>query len=262
MNVLLSHFRVAELAQGMAASTKVEFDLYMEHPRVARMGRRDADDWRSRHCVKVEGGGSVPRPARSFLEASFPENITAELESSGFDRPTAIQSQSWPIVLKGHDVIGLAATGSGKTLCFALPALVHISAQPPLLPGDGPIALVLAPTRELALQIKGECDRFGGSSGVTNTAIYGGVPKGPQQRDLQQGVEIVIATPGRLIDFMDVRLRLAFARYLFVSSGIIVGTRHLLDCPPLYFAIDIGHPPSPLFCQYIYTLSIGIANIV
>jgi len=100
-------------------------------------------------------------------------------------------------------MIGLASTGSGKTLCFALPAMVHIVAQEHLRPGDGPVAVMLAPTRELAMQIKGECDRFGASSGVKNAAIFGGVPKGPQQRDLQHGIEICIATPGRLQDFLD-----------------------------------------------------------
>jgi len=184
-----------------------DFNVYMEHPSVAGMSKSAANDWRAQHRVQVSGGQPAPNPVGSFLEASFPEFITAELEAAGFDRPTPIQSQSWPIALSGRDVIGLAATGSGKTLCFALPMIVHINAQPHMQPGDGPIALVLSPTRELALQTKGECDRFGASSGVTNTAIYGGVPKGPQERDLRQGVEIVTATPGRLIDFMDVRPR-------------------------------------------------------
>lgn len=71
-----------------------------------------------------------------------------------------------------------------------------------LKPGEGPIVLVLAPTRELAVQIKEECDKFGGSSDVKNTCIYGGVPKSRQVRDLRSGIEIVIATPGRLIDHL------------------------------------------------------------
>ena len=75
--------------------------------------------------------------------------------------------------------------------------------QPYLQRGDGPITLVLAPTRELAVQIKGECDKFGGNSGVKNTCVYGGVPKRTQVSDLRNGVEIVIATPGRLIDHLE-----------------------------------------------------------
>jgi len=75
--------------------------------------------------------------------------------------------------------------------------------QPYLQPGDGPIVLFMAPTRELAVQIKGECDKFGGSSQIKNTCIYGGVPKRTQVFDLRNGVEIVIATPGRLIDHLE-----------------------------------------------------------
>lgn len=75
--------------------------------------------------------------------------------------------------------------------------------QPLLAPGEGPIALVLAPTRELAVQIQQECSKFGSNSRIRNTAVYGGAPKGPQIRDLQRGVEVVIATPGRLIDMLE-----------------------------------------------------------
>jgi ATP-dependent RNA helicase DDX5/DBP2 len=100
-------------------------------------------------------------------------------------------------------MIGIAETGSGKTLAFLLPAIVHINAQPLLVRGDGPIVLVLAPTRELACQIRDECAKFGSSSKIKFTCIYGGMPKGEQARDLKNGVEIVIATPGRLIDFLE-----------------------------------------------------------
>ena len=184
-----------------------EKDLYHEHPAVAALGEREVRDWRHQHRVRVTGGPrgrrADPAPARTFLEAAFPECVTEVLENSGFAAPTPIQSQAWPLALSGLDVIGLANTGSGKTLGFVLPAVVHIVAQPHLRPGDGPIALLLAPTRELAVQIKEQCDAFGSCAAVKNTAVYGGVPKGPQERDLRHGVEIVIATPGRLQDFMD-----------------------------------------------------------
>lgn len=107
------------------------------------------------------------------------------------------------MALLGRDMIGISATGSGKTLAFLLPAMIHINAQPFLSPGDGPIVLVLAPTRELALQIKQECDKFGSSSQIKNTVVYGGIPKHTQTYALRNGVEIVIATPGRLIDHLE-----------------------------------------------------------
>ena len=89
------------------------------------------------------------------------------------------------------DVVGIAETGSGKTLTYCLPAIVHINAQPLLAPGDGPIVLVLAPTRELAVQIQQEMAKFGKSSRIRNTCVYGGVPKGSQIRDLARGVELL-----------------------------------------------------------------------
>ena len=107
------------------------------------------------------------------------------------------------MALMGRDLVAIAETGSGKTIGFALPAIVHINAQPLLAPGDGPIALFLAPTRELAVQIQGECDRFKSTSRIRTTSVYGGVPKGPQIRDLSRGAEIVVATPGRLIDMIE-----------------------------------------------------------
>lgn len=107
------------------------------------------------------------------------------------------------MALLGRDMIGISATGSGKTLAFLLPAIVHINAQPYLQPGDGPIVLVIAPTRELAVQIKVECDKFGHSSGIKNTCVYGGVPKRGQVDDLRRGVEICICTPGRMIDMLE-----------------------------------------------------------
>ena len=107
------------------------------------------------------------------------------------------------MALSGRDMIGIAATGSGKTLAYLLPAVVHINAQPYLTRGVGPVMLCLSPTRELAVQIQEECLRFGNTSRIKSTCVYGGTPKGPQARDLEKGVEIVIATPGRLIDFLE-----------------------------------------------------------
>jgi len=100
-------------------------------------------------------------------------------------------------------MVGIAATGSGKTLAFILPAIVHVNAQELLEHGDGPIVLVLTPTRELACQIQQETHKFAEACKITSTAIYGGVPRLDQQTKLEKGVEILVATPGRLIDFLD-----------------------------------------------------------
>ncbi|XP_010242202.1 PREDICTED: DEAD-box ATP-dependent RNA helicase 20 [Nelumbo nucifera] len=179
-----------------------EKNFYIESPSVAAMTESEVEEYRQRRQITVEGR-DVPNPVREFREAGFPEYVMQELIKAGFVEPTPIQSQGWPMALKGRDLIGIAETGSGKTLAYLLPAIVHVNAQPFLAPGDGPIVLVLAPTRELAVQIQQESAKFGASSRIKNTCIYGGVPKGPQVRDLQKGVEIVIATPGRLIDMLE-----------------------------------------------------------
>eukprot|EP00882_Tetradesmus_deserticola_P001170 GHRQ01001266.1.p1 GENE.GHRQ01001266.1~~GHRQ01001266.1.p1 ORF type:complete len:499 (+),score=176.14 GHRQ01001266.1:850-2346(+) len=134
------------------------------------------------------------------------EYVLGEVMKAGFTAPTPIQAQGWPMALLGRDLVGLAETGSGKTLAYLLPAVVHINAQPYLERGDGPIVLVIAPTRELAVQIQEECHKFGSSSRIKHTCVYGGAPRGPQVRDLTTGVEICIATPGRLIDMLDSRV--------------------------------------------------------
>ncbi|KAJ7844378.1 DEAD-domain-containing protein [Mycena olivaceomarginata] len=187
------------------ASTKIEHfekNFYLEHKAVKERSEKDVEEFRRTKEIKIQGRG-VPRPVTTFEEAGFPEYLMTSIRAQGFASPTPIQCQAWPMALSGRDVVAIAQTGSGKTIAFALPAMLHINAQPLLSPGDGPIALVLAPTRELAVQIQQEATKFGSNSRIRNTAIYGGAPKGPQIRDLQRGVEIVIATPGRLIDMLE-----------------------------------------------------------
>lgn len=182
--------------------TPFEKNFYVESPAVAKMSESEVEEYRTRREITVEGR-DVPKPVKTFSDARFPDYVMQEIVKAGFTEPTAIQAQGWPMALRGRDLIGIAETGSGKTLAYLLPAIVHVNAQPILSPGDGPIVLVLAPTRELAVQIQQEATKFGASSKIKNTCIYGGVPKGPQVRDLQKGVEIVIATPGRLIDMLE-----------------------------------------------------------
>ncbi|MEW5299226.1 MAG: hypothetical protein WDW36_002261 [Sanguina aurantia] len=182
--------------------TPFEKAFYMEHPSVTARSAEEVQTFRTAHQIHVTGA-NVPKPVTSFDEASFPAYVLAELLKAGFKAPTPIQSQGWPMALQGRDMIGLAQTGSGKTLSFLLPAVVHINAQPYLEAGDGPIVLVIAPTRELAVQIQQECAHFGSSSRIKSCVVYGGVPRAGQMQELRGGREIVIATPGRLIDMLD-----------------------------------------------------------
>jgi ATP-dependent RNA helicase DDX5/DBP2 len=186
----------------MTALPKFEKNFYTEHPDVAQRNAEEVNVMRDASGMTVTGH-DVPKPLKTFTEANFPSYVMDELNKLGFSNPTPIQCQGWPMALSGRDVVGVAETGSGKTLAYTLPAIVHINAQPLLQPGDGPIVLVLAPTRELAVQIREECVKFGSTSRIKNTCLYGGTPRGPQIRDLARGVEICIATPGRLIDMLE-----------------------------------------------------------
>jgi ATP-dependent RNA helicase DDX5/DBP2 len=186
----------------IASMPKFEKSFYKENPNVTHRSEAEVAKFRAQHQISVQGR-DVPRPVETFDEAGFPAYVMSEVKAQGFPAPTAIQSQGWPMALSGRDVVGIAETGSGKTLTYCLPAIVHINAQPLLAPGDGPIVLVLAPTRELAVQIQQEITKFGKSSRIRNTCVYGGVPKGGQIRDLSRGVEVCIATPGRLIDMIE-----------------------------------------------------------
>lgn len=179
-------------------------DFYHEHPKITSMTDEEAEAIRRENDITIVKGRNVPKPVTSFNEASFPAYVEEAIRSAGFDKPTPIQIQGWPVALSGRDMIGIAETGSGKTLAFLLPAIVHINAQPYLQPGDGPIVLVLAPTRELVEQIRHEASRFGASSRIKHCVAYGGVPKRQQIIDLRRGAEILIACPGRLIDFLEV----------------------------------------------------------
>jgi ATP-dependent RNA helicase RhlE len=136
-----------------------------------------------------------------FKELDLNPSILSALESQGYATPTPVQAKAIPPVLQGRDVLGCAQTGTGKTAAFALPLLHLLSARPAA--GGRPIrALVLTPTRELALQIQESFEAYGANLRLRTAVIFGGVGEGPQKAQLRQGVDILVATPGRLIDLM------------------------------------------------------------
>lgn len=177
-------------------------DFYNPPPSVLNRSPYEVEEYRNKHEVSVSGA-DVPNPIQHFEEGNFPDYVMKSISSMGYNEPTPIQAQGWPIAMSGKNLVGIAQTGSGKTLAYILPAIVHINNQQPVRRGDGPVALVLAPTRELAQQIQQVATDFGNAAYVRNTCVFGGAPKREQARDLERGVEIVIATPGRLIDFLE-----------------------------------------------------------
>lgn len=198
---------------------KFEKNFYQETQAVLRRSSEDIENFREDHYITVKGD-KVPKPIFQFDEVSFPDQILSVMKKNGWNKPTPIQAQGWPMALSGRDVVGIAQTGSGKTACFLLPGMVHIKAQPRLERGDGPIVLVMVPTRELAQQVQQVAEEFGRACGIRNVCCYGGAPKGPQIRDLERGAEICIATPGRLLDFLeDRRVNLKRTTYLVMDEA-------------------------------------------
>ena len=163
--------------------------------------RLQVHELRTSLSIRVQGV-NVAKPIREFSEAGLDAKIMRTIAKVGFERPTAIQAQALPVVLSGRDVIGIAKTGSGKTMAFVWPLFRHIMAQPMLKAGDGPIGIILAPTRELAHQIFLEAKKFAKPFNIQICSVYGGVTKWEQVKALKAGCEIVVATPGRFIDIV------------------------------------------------------------
>ncbi|WP_018800630.1 DEAD/DEAH box helicase [Salinispora arenicola] len=140
---------------------------------------------------------STDDEATAFVDLGLRDELLAALAALGYEEPTPIQREAIPPLLAGRDLLGQAATGTGKTAAFALPLLQRMSADRPT--GD-PVALVLVPTRELAVQVSEAFHRYGKELGTRVLPIYGGQPIGRQLRALDSGVDVVVATPGRALD--------------------------------------------------------------
>ena len=145
-----------------------------------------------------------------FRDLRLAEPILRAIEAEGYTTPTPIQAKAVPHVLEGKDLMGCAQTGTGKTAAFALPILQRLSqsARPAAVGVHGHArrairALVLSPTRELAAQISDSFRTYGRHCGLQHAVLFGGVNQNPQTRQLRQGVDILVATPGRLLDLMD-----------------------------------------------------------
>lgn len=219
-------------------------ELYSESAELSAMPESEVQKVMDERRTAVDG--SSLRPVMSFEQTGLPAEMLHATRD--FVQPSPIQSQVWPIILSGHDLIGIAATGSGKTLGFGLPMLRHIRAQRDagVVTGKGPLALVMAPTRELALQIAAVLEDAGSKCGIGSVCVYGGVPKGPQIAALRSGVDIVVGTPGRLEDLMqdgacklqnvtylvldeaDRMLDLGFEPHIRAISGVIGADRQTL----------------------------------
>ncbi|MEZ5405572.1 MAG: DEAD/DEAH box helicase [Verrucomicrobiia bacterium] len=139
----------------------------------------------------------------SFRVFNLGPSIDRAIQEAEYVEPTPIQAAAIPKILAGHDVIGIAQTGTGKTAAFVLPVLAQLVSKPPKGVAKTTRALILAPTRELAVQIEESVRLYSQYLSLKAVAVYGGVGEQPQIRGLRNRVDLVIATPGRLLDLME-----------------------------------------------------------
>ena len=179
--------------------------FYSMAPKTEALSKAEVKEYYKKHAITLYGKGRKKfKPLLTFAELGFSQNIMKV--TAGFQTPTPIQAQCWPVLGSGRDIIGIAETGSGKTLAFTIPGLAHLqhrlsSAGAKSRPGQ-PMMLIISPTRELAMQSQEVLEEAGRSCQVRSVCVYGGVPKWEQKKQLARGVEVVVATPGRLIDLM------------------------------------------------------------
>jgi ATP-dependent RNA helicase DDX23/PRP28 len=187
---------------------RAQLDKHWSEKKLEHMRERDWRIFKEDFNIATKGG-AIPNPMRTWDESGLPEKILRLVGNVGYAEPSAIQRAAIPIALQCRDLIGVAVTGSGKTASFVLPLLVYISQLPPLGPtnrADGPYAIVLAPTRELAQQIEVEARKFAAPLGFNTAVIVGGHSIEEQAFQMRDGAEIVIATPGRLVDCIERRM--------------------------------------------------------
>ncbi|KAL1875017.1 pre-mRNA processing RNA-helicase [Paecilomyces lecythidis] len=151
--------------------------------------------------IKVRGV-DVPKPVQKWSQCGLGVQTSDVIRKLGYENPTSIQSQAIPAIMSGRDVIGVAKTGSGKTVAFLIPMFRHIKDQRPLDNMEGPVALIMTPTRELATQIHKDCKPFLKALNLRAVCAYGGAPIKDQIAELKRGAEIVVCTPGRMIDLL------------------------------------------------------------
>ncbi|RXG53328.1 putative ATP-dependent RNA helicase DDX5 [Armadillidium vulgare] len=168
----------------------IEKDFYTPTATVENRSTEEIENYRKQHNLTLLGE-NIPNPILDFSEYEFPEEVMKVFDKNGFKTPTPIQAQGWPI------------TGSGKTIGYAVPGFVHIRNQPPVEENEGPVGLVLAPTRELVQQIYHVTNNIFGRARLRTSCLFGGASKNVQTSSLSRKPSLCIATPGRLLDFLE-----------------------------------------------------------
>ena len=218
---------VRELAKGITY-TEPLLTGWKPPLHVRRMSKKECDLIRKQWHIIVDGE-DIPPPIKNFKDMRFPEPVLKKLKAKGIVQPTPIQVQGLPVILSGRDMIGIAFTGSGKTLVFVLPMIMVAMQEEimmPIVPGEGPFGLVVCPSRELARQTYEVVEQFliplkeAGYPELRPLLCIGGVDMRSQLEIVKKGVHIVVATPGRLKDMLaKKKMNLDNCRYLTLDEA-------------------------------------------
>nr|CCA20213.1 DEAD/DEAH box RNA helicase putative [Albugo laibachii Nc14] len=191
--------------QPPATNGSFKKSFYHESPEITARSQKEVDKYYQTHQLTISGSKCMYKPVLTFNELKCDAKFLQIC--NGFETPTPIQSQCWPILLSGRDIIGIAETGSGKTFAFTIPGLVHLASQSsPKSKAVKARMLVVAPTRELAMQTAEVINKAGKSCNLRCVCLFGGVAKHEQRRQLKSGVDVIVATPGRLNDLVNERV--------------------------------------------------------
>ncbi|KJH45439.1 DEAD/DEAH box helicase [Dictyocaulus viviparus] len=191
---ILPYFLITGCCKSMSQGTHT--------PEIARMTKAEVRAYREELDGIEVKGIKCPKPIKTWAQCGVEFKILQQLKRHNYTKPTSIQAQAIPCIMAGRDIIGIAKTGSGKTLAFLLPMFRHILDQPELEELDGPIAVIMSPTRELAMQTWKEANKFAKVLDIRVVCVYGGVGISEQIADLKRGAEVIVCTPGRMIDML------------------------------------------------------------
>ena len=230
-----------DLSEGYQAKERsaplkpVTKNIYVENETTKNRSEEAIEELKT--AGKIIVSGHAPKPMKHLKELQFGDSLNKELYAQ-FSMPTPIQSQSWPVILSGQDLIGISETGSGKTLGFILPALAHVQAQGTTRRQTivdslrvAPLGLIVAPVRELARQINEVAEQYKEFFNVETALFYGGSGKESQSVHFRKGFHICVGTPGRLMDFIkhgnldvsNVSSKVKLLYYPFISITVVLG---------------------------------------
>jgi ATP-dependent RNA helicase DBP3 len=225
-----SEFKPSAGASSASPMTAARKNFYQQHSEVSSMTKAQVDAVRGEVKMTISGEmygkESLYNPVTGFHQCGYSKHLLKCTE--GFKAPTGIQAQCWPVLLMGRDAIAIAETGSGKTLGFMLPALVHILDAKPIdtakkgrsVDNMGPVALILAPTRELAMQSAEVAENASKNVGLITACVYGGVERHVQRSAIAKGVHVMVACPGRLLSLIkDGEISLSRVSFLVLDEA-------------------------------------------